>query len=282
MQRLRRPQLSVAGPPCTAVRVTRETPCCPRLRVTPSSPTAPPPLHRFLGEALRALLTLEVRQLEVVQLVQQDHPPAQLPGGAAAVRCEVRTPGGATATVTLGGPADLLKNKVGGGGGQYVCSFSMYARCTAGPCDFEARGTCCAPCLYCRRSHRPPHRTTPSFSRPSPAQALVQHALRQAMTADAQTLQFKLPPAGVPLPPTHVSPGVASGAPVVEGLAVTSLWTVQLLKLLAQVRGTGCGCWVVCVFERPAHPFLQLLTSGLCTRRPVVEQPGGAPACPHA
>ena len=59
------------------------------------------------------------------------------------------------------------------------------------------------------------------------------------MTADAQTLQFKLPPAGVPLPPTHVSPGVASGAPVVEGLAVTSLWTVQLLKLLSQVHGLG-------------------------------------------
>lgn len=78
-----------------------------------------------------------------------------------------------------------------------------------------------------------------SFSRSSPAQALVQHALRQAMTADAQTLQFKLPPAGVPLPPTHVSPGVASGAPVVEGLAVTSLWTVQLLKLLSQVHGLG-------------------------------------------
>lgn len=68
-----------------------------------------------------------------------------------------------------------------------------------------------------------------------PVQALVQHALRQALAADAQTLQFKLPPAGVPLPPTHMSPGVASGAPVVEGLAVASLWTVQLLKLLAQV-----------------------------------------------
>lgn len=70
----------------------------------------------------------------------------------------------------------------------------------------------------------------------------MQHALRQAMAADAQTLQFKLPPAGVPLPPTHMSPGVAHGAPVVEALAVTSLWTVQLLKLLAQVgRPLGVG-----------------------------------------
>lgn len=62
----------------------------------------------------------------------------------------------------------------------------------------------------------------------------MQHALRQAMTADAQTLQLKLPPSGVPLPPTHMSLGVAGGAPVVEALAVTSVWTVQLLKLLAQ------------------------------------------------
>jgi len=72
-----------------------------------------PSLRRFFGEALRALLTLEVRQLEVTQLVQLDRPPAQLPGGTSAVRCEVRTPSGAAATVTLGGPAGLLKNKVG-------------------------------------------------------------------------------------------------------------------------------------------------------------------------
>lgn len=70
----------------------------------------------------------------------------------------------------------------------------------------------------------------------------MQHALRQALTADAQTLQFKLAPPGVPPPPTHVSAGVAAGAPVVEGLAVTSVWTVQLLKLLAQVGWARVEC----------------------------------------
>lgn len=58
------------------------------------------------------------------------------------------------------------------------------------------------------------------------------------MTADAHTLQLKLPPPGCPPPPTHRSPGVACGAPVVEGLAATSVWCVQLLKTLAQVGGS--------------------------------------------
>ena len=79
------------------------------------SPHPPHPPLRFLGEALRALLTLEVRQLELAQLVQLGRPPAHLPSGTSAVRCDVRTPSGATATVTLGGPADLLKNKVRAG-----------------------------------------------------------------------------------------------------------------------------------------------------------------------
>ena len=58
------------------------------------------------------------------------------------------------------------------------------------------------------------------------------------MTADALTLQLKLPPPGVPLPPTHISEAVAEGAPVVENLAVTSLWCMHVLKLLAMVGGS--------------------------------------------
>lgn len=95
--------------------------------------------------------------------------------------------------------------------------------------------TACLRC--CCRQRRPAASPSHAFLLPHALQALVQHAVRLAMAADAQTLQFKLPPPGVPLPPTHMSPGVASGAPVVEALAVTSLWTVQLLKLLAQVSG---------------------------------------------
>ncbi|KAL4422493.1 hypothetical protein ABPG75_008690 [Micractinium tetrahymenae] len=130
---------------------------------------------RPFGEALRGVLAAEARGLQVLSLTPFARPPPHLPAGSGAVRCEARTPNGASCSVTLGGPADLLGNK-----------------------------------------------------------ELVQYALRQAMTADAHTLQLKVPPPGCPPPPTHLSPGVACGAPVVEGLAATSIWCVQLLKVLAQ------------------------------------------------
>lgn len=62
-------------------------------------------------------------------------------------------------------------------------------------------------------------------------QALVQHALRQTMTADAQTLQFRLPPPNIPLPPVRSVPEVGEGCPSVEALVVTSAWCVQLLRM---------------------------------------------------
>ncbi len=67
-------------------------------------------------------------------------------------------------------------------------------------------------------------------------QAIVQHALRQTLVADALTLQLKLPPAGVPAPVSRSSPTVAGGAPVVDVLAVTSVWAVHILRSLSQVR----------------------------------------------
>lgn len=82
------------------------------------------------------------------------------------------------------------------------------------------------------------------------------------MTADAQTLQLKLPPPGVPPPPTHTSAGVASGAPVVEGLAVTSVWAVQLLKLLAQVgEGRRQDDWWVAEGHTSAAGITSTVTS---------------------
>jgi hypothetical protein len=78
----------------------------------------------------------------------------------------------------------------------------------------------------------------------------VQHALRQALTADAHTLQLKLPPPGAAPPAARAAPTVAGGAPVVEGLAVTSVWCVQLLKMLAQVgpgrEGKTSLCSLAC------------------------------------
>ncbi len=58
----------------------------------------------------------------------------------------------------------------------------------------------------------------------------------QTLVADAHSLQLKLPPPNVPLPGCRTNPAVASGAPLVELLMVTSVWSVQLLKTLCQVR----------------------------------------------
>jgi len=66
-------------------------------------------------------------------------------------------------------------------------------------------------------------------------QALVEHALRHTLVADALALQIKLPPEGVPAPVARASAAVAGGAPVVETLASSSLWAVSLLKALSQV-----------------------------------------------
>ncbi len=66
--------------------------------------------------------------------------------------------------------------------------------------------------------------------------AVVRHALRQALAADALALQLKLPQAGTALPPARCSPGVAAGAPCVEALAVGSTWAVPVLKALAADR----------------------------------------------
>ena len=61
--------------------------------------------HRsYLGEALRALLVLEVRQLRLAGRHPCERTPAHLPEGATASRCSVRTASGAHATVVLGGP----------------------------------------------------------------------------------------------------------------------------------------------------------------------------------
>ena len=68
------------------------------------------------------------------------------------------------------------------------------------------------------------------------ADALVQYALRQTLVADAVSLQFRLPPPGVPAPAARRSSAVVGGAPVVDALVVTSVWAVHLLRTLCLVR----------------------------------------------
>jgi len=68
----------------------------------------------------------------------------------------------------------------------------------------------------------PPHTPPPSG-----------HALQ---VADALSLQFRLPPPGVPPPLPRASQDVLGGCPCVDALLLTSVWAVAALRQLAQVR----------------------------------------------
>ena len=71
----------------------------------------------------------------------------------------------------------------------------------------------------------------------------MEHALRQTLVADALSLQFKLPPPGEPAPAARSSAAVAAGSPVVDAVAVTSVWAVHLLRTLCQVG--LCRVWLL-------------------------------------
>jgi hypothetical protein len=60
--------------------------------------------------------------------------------------------------------------------------------------------------------------------------------LLAAQVADALSLQFRLPPPGVPPPLPRASQDVLGGCPVVDALLLTSVWAVAALRQLAQVR----------------------------------------------
>lgn len=129
----------------------------------------------YLGEALRALLVLEVRRARLVSATPPSRLPSHLQEGCSALLCEVATSSGATVRVVLGGRPSVLSN-----------------------------------------------------------QQLVEHALRQTLVADALSLQFRLPPPGVPLPLPRASQDVLGGCPCVDTLLLTSVWAVGVLRQLAQ------------------------------------------------
>lgn len=64
---------------------------------------------------------------------------------------------------------------------------------------------------------------------------LVEYALKQALIADAHSIQLKLPPPGAPMPPYHSLSLVASGAPVIEVMVSASSWIVYVLKRLCEI-----------------------------------------------
>lgn len=65
--------------------------------------------------------------------------------------------------------------------------------------------------------------------------SLVEYALRQTLVADSLSLQFRLPPQGIPAPTARRSAAIANGTAVVDALVVTSVWAVHLLRTLSQV-----------------------------------------------
>ncbi|GLI68742.1 hypothetical protein VaNZ11_013233 [Volvox africanus] len=125
----------------------------------------------FLGEALRALLVMEVRGLKLVSRAPLEKLPRTLPGGCQAVRCQYLTCSGAKGSVVLGAPPSVLEHD-----------------------------------------------------------GLVQHALRMTLVTDSVSLQFRLPPPGLSLPAPRSSKAVAGGLPVVDTVAVTSVWAVEVLR----------------------------------------------------
>ncbi|GLC45726.1 hypothetical protein PLESTM_001771400 [Pleodorina starrii] len=129
----------------------------------------------FLGEALRALLVMEVRDLKLVSRTPLDKLPRTLPGGCQAVRCQYATASGASGSVVLGAPPSVLEHE-----------------------------------------------------------GLVQHALRMTLVTDSVSLQFRLPPPGLSLPAPRTSQAVAGGLPLVDTVAVTSLWAVEVLRSLCR------------------------------------------------
>ncbi|KAG1655243.1 hypothetical protein FOA52_007975 [Chlamydomonas sp. UWO 241] len=63
---------------------------------------------------------------------------------------------------------------------------------------------------------------------------LVEHSLRMTLVSDSQSLQFRLPPPGVSVPPPRVSAAIAGGTPVVDTLVLSSVWAVQVLRGLCE------------------------------------------------
>ncbi|GMH36559.1 hypothetical protein BSKO_04427 [Bryopsis sp. KO-2023] len=65
----------------------------------------------YLGEALRALLLMEMRLLEVNSMNPCERVPSHLSPGCTAIQCMIRSASGAQATVVLGGPPTVLSNQ---------------------------------------------------------------------------------------------------------------------------------------------------------------------------
>lgn len=90
--------------------------------------------------------------------------------------------------------------------------------------------------------------------------SLVEYALRQTLVADSLSLQFRLPPPGIPAPVARRSAAIANGTDVVDALVVTSVWAVHLLRTLSQVSFLTNSCLAKCsVFGCSSRSKFELL-----------------------
>eukprot|EP00798_Chlamydomonas_sp_ICE-L_P000459 gene459-1865_t len=64
----------------------------------------------YMGEAMRALLVMEMRSVKLLTTTPSVKVPANLPDGCSALRCEVKTGSGRSATIILGGQPEMLKD----------------------------------------------------------------------------------------------------------------------------------------------------------------------------
>lgn len=83
-----------------------------RMLICGGSSLIDPARLSFLGEALRALLVLEARALQVLSLEPLAKVPANLPAGCLAVKCLFVTTSGAAGAVVLGAPESVLAHKL--------------------------------------------------------------------------------------------------------------------------------------------------------------------------
>ena len=100
----------------------------------------------YLGEALRALLVLEMRSLTVHNQQATERVPAHLPQGCTAVRCNVRSASGGHATVVLGGPPDGELRSLEANFAIYYPHTPLLSECPLAGCFLAAlwAQTCCS------------------------------------------------------------------------------------------------------------------------------------------
>ena len=108
---------------------------------------------------------------------------------------------------------------------------------------------------------------------------LVEHALRQTLAADALSLQFKLPAPGVAPAMAHASASIACGTAVIDALAVTSVWVVQVLRALCAVsEAFSFPLQMLCRAKLSTNAFMHVPVD-LCVLVPRQMKPS---ACPEA